>query len=133
MNLGELEIESVQEFKYLGSIITSDNLIDREILERIGSGNRCAFALNKVLSSRKISRKTKLRIYNVILKPVVLYGCETWTLTEARKHKLEVFENSMLRKILGPTYDNELNQWVRRHNRDIRGMTDQPYIQDVIR
>ena len=78
--------------------------MDNEISERIGSGNRCAFALGKVLKSRIIKRKTKLRVYNIIIRPTVLYGCETWTLTKERKRKLEVFENSILRRILGPVH-----------------------------
>ena len=76
--------------------------MDREIIERIGSGNRCAFALQKVLKSRQISRRTKLRIYNVLIKPTVLYGCETWTLTKEKRRRLEVFENSILRRIPDP-------------------------------
>ena len=126
-------MEGVQSFKYLGSTITSDNEIDIEIAERIGSGSRCAYALNKVLTSRRVSRKTKLRIYNIMIRPIVLYGCETWTLTKARIHRLEVFENSILRRIYGPIFDNAQGQWVRRHNRDLRELSNQPYIQNVIK
>ena len=85
------------------------------------------------MKSRNISRRTKLRIYNIIIRPTVLYGCETWTLTKERMRKLEVFENGILRRITGPIYDAETNQWQRRHNTDIRNLTDQPYIQDIIR
>ena len=133
IDIGDMEVEAVEAFKYLGSTITYDNQMDREISERIGSGSRCAFALHKVLKSRHISRRTKLRIYNVIIRPTVLYGCETWTLTKERRRRLEFFENSILRRILGPTYDAENHQWERRHNVDLRRITSQPLIQDVVR
>ena len=132
INIGQMEVETTQTFKYLGSTVTNDNRMDKEIEERIGTGNRCAFALGKVLRSRNISRRTKIRVYNIIIRPTVLYGCETWTLTKERKRKLEVFENSILRRILGPVFNPETNQWERRHNIDLRQMTGQPYIQDVV-
>ena len=133
IEIGELEVESVQAFKYLGSTITSDNLMDREITERVGTGNRCAFALHKVMTSRNITRRTKLRIYNIIIRPTVLYGCETWTLTKARIKKLEVFENGILRRIFGPIYDAANDQWTRRHNNDLRQLSGQPFIQNVVK
>ena len=133
IDIGEIEVESVQAFKYLGSTMTKDNKMDSEIAERIGSGNRCAFALHKVLKSRNISRRTKLRVYNVVIRPTALYGCESWTLTKERRRRLEVFENSILRRILGPIYNAENNQWERRHNVDLRQITGQPLIQDVVR
>ena len=123
----------MQTFKYLGSTITDNNLMDKEITERVGIGNRCAFALNKVMTSRNISRRTKLRIYNIIIRPTVLYGCETWTLTKARIKKLEVFENGILRRIFGPIYDAANDQWTRRHNIDLRQLSGQPFIQDVVK
>ena len=132
INIGPLEVEASQTFKYLGSTITSDNRMDQEIIERIGTGNRCAFALGKVLKSRIITRKTKLRVYNIIIRPTVLYGCETWTLTKERKRKLEVFENSILRRILGPVHNAKTNQWERRHNADLRQITGQPHIQTLL-
>ena len=133
IEIGELEVESVHSFKYLGSTITSDNLIEKEVIERIGIGNRCAFALNKVMTSRQISQRTKLRIYNIIIRPTVLYGCETWTLTKGRIKKLEVFENAILRRIFGPTYNAITEQWERRHNADLRQLSGQPFIQDVVK
>ena len=92
VEIGELEVESVHSFKYLGSTIMSDNQIEKEITERIGIGNRCAFAINKVMTSRHISQGTKLQIYKIIIRPTVLYGCETWTLTKGSIKKLEILK-----------------------------------------
>jgi hypothetical protein len=53
------------------------------------------------LSSRLLSKILKIRIYMTIILPVVLYGCETWSLTLREEHRLRVFENRVLRRIFG--------------------------------
>jgi hypothetical protein len=58
-----------------------------------------------VLSSRLLSRNVKVKIYKTIILPVVLYGCETWSLMLREKHRLRVFENRVLRRIFGPKRD----------------------------
>jgi hypothetical protein len=55
-----------------------------------------------ILSSLLLSKNIKIRIYRIIILPVVLYGCETWYLTLREEHKLRVFEKRMLRRIFGP-------------------------------
>jgi hypothetical protein len=54
------------------------------------------------LSSRLISKNLKIKIYKTVILPVVLHGCETWSLTLREEHRLRVFENRMLRRIFGP-------------------------------
>jgi hypothetical protein len=49
--------------------------------------------------------KTKIRVYETIILPVVLYGCETWSLTLRQEHRLRVFENRVLSRIFGPKRD----------------------------
>jgi hypothetical protein len=58
-----------------------------------------------ILSSQLLSKNFKIRIYKTIILPVVLYGCETWSLTLREEHRLEVFENKVLRRIFGPKRD----------------------------
>jgi hypothetical protein len=55
-----------------------------------------------ILSSRLLSKNIKIRIHKTIILPVVLYGCETWSLTLREEHRLRVFENKVLRRIFGP-------------------------------
>jgi hypothetical protein len=58
-----------------------------------------------LLSSGLLSRNTKIKIYRTIVLPVVLYGCETWSLILKEEHRLKVFENRVLRRIFGPKRD----------------------------
>jgi hypothetical protein len=52
-----------------------------------------------------LSKNLKIKIYRIIIFPVVLYGCETWSLTLREKRRLRVFENKVLRRIFGPERD----------------------------
>jgi hypothetical protein len=61
--------------------------------------------VQSLLSSRLLSRNVKVKIYKTIILPVVLYGCETWSLTLREEHRLRVFENRVLRRIFGPKKD----------------------------
>jgi len=58
-----------------------------------------------LLSSRFLSKNIKIKIYRTAILPVVLYGCQTWSLTLREERKLRVFENMVLRKIFGPRRD----------------------------
>ena len=72
-----------------------------EIKCRINLGNACYYSLEKILSSRLLCKKLKVNTYKTIILPVVLYGCETWSLTVREEHRLRVFENKVLRRYLG--------------------------------
>ena len=90
--------ERVEEFKYLGTTLTNPNA--EEIKSRLRSGNACYFSVQNLLSSRLLSKNLKIKIYRTIILPVVLYGCETWSLTLGEERKLRVFENMVLREYL---------------------------------
>jgi hypothetical protein len=78
--MGE-KCEKVESFKYLGSVMTSFNDIETEIKSKIAVGNKCYYALGQILKIKSISQSIKIRIYKTIIRPVVIYGAETWTLT----------------------------------------------------
>jgi hypothetical protein len=61
-------------------------LFQEEIKRRLNSGNACYHSVQNSLSSRSLSRNIKIRIYKTIILPVVLYGCETWSLTLREEH-----------------------------------------------
>jgi hypothetical protein len=98
-----MKIEEVNNVKYLGTIVTKDNLIEKEIKERIAAGNRAFFAKKKKFQSKLISKKSKIKLYKALIRSVAIYGSECWVLTENIKQKLLVFEKSILRRIFGPT------------------------------
>ena len=135
---GPLEVDgmrfrNVTEFRYLGSTVTSDNDINYEVAARIQSANRCLFSLNDILRSRHLSRRAKLLAYNTVIRPIVTYGCETWALTLEAQRRLLVFENKVLRKILGPYTDPLTGRRKLRPNVETRRLTGQPWITSVIK
>jgi len=111
--------ERVEEFKYLGTTLTNQNAIQEEIKSRLRSGNACYYSVQKLLFSRLLSKNLKIKIYRTIILPVVLYGCETWSLTLREERRLRVFENKVLRRIFGPRRDEVTGDWRRLHNEEI--------------
>jgi hypothetical protein len=82
------------------------------------------------LSSRLLSRNVNVKIYKTIILPVVLYGCETWSLTLREEHRLRVFENRVLRRIFGPKRDEVMGEWRTLHNEERHILYSSP---DIIR
>jgi len=85
------------------------------------------------LSSRLLSKNLKTKIYRTIILPVVLYGCEAWSLTLREERKLTVFENTMLRRIFGPRRDKVTGEWRRLHNEELNDLYSSPNIVQVIK
>uniref|UniRef100_A0A8D9F9E7 Endonuclease-reverse transcriptase n=1 Tax=Cacopsylla melanoneura TaxID=428564 RepID=A0A8D9F9E7_9HEMI len=69
-----------------------------------------------------------MTLYNTIIKPVLLYGAETWSITKKGEHQLQVFGNKVYRKIFGGYFEQSTQTWKRRHNVDIHGLAKQPNI-----
>jgi len=91
MKIVNRSFERVEEFKYLGTILTNQNSIQEEIKSRLKSGNVCYHSVQNLLSSSLVSKNLKIKIYSIIIWPVVLDGCETWSLTLREEHRLRVF------------------------------------------
>jgi hypothetical protein len=73
-------LERVEEFKCLGTTLANRNSIQEEIKDRLKSGKFCFRSVQNLLSSSLLSSNLKIKIHRTILLPVVLYGCETWSL-----------------------------------------------------
>jgi hypothetical protein len=91
----------VEEFKYLGTTLTNQNSIQAEIKSRLKLDNACYYSVQNLLSSRLLSKNLKIKIYRNTILPVVLYGCEAWSLTLREERRLRVFENRVLRRCVG--------------------------------
>ena len=100
----------------------NQNSIAEEIKSRLRSGNACYHSVQNLLSSRLLSKNLKIKIYRTIMLPVVLYGCETWSLTLREEKKLRVFENMVLRRIFGPRRNEVTGEWRRLHNEELNDL-----------
>jgi hypothetical protein len=116
-----------------GATVTNQNLIQEEIKGRLNSGNTCYHSVQNHLSSRLLSKNLKIVIYKTIILPVVLYGCETWSLTLREKHRLRVFENRVLRRIYGPKRNEVTREWRKLHNEELRDLYSSPSIIRIIK
>jgi hypothetical protein len=86
------------------------------------------FSYHKLLSSRLLLKNVKMRIYKTIILPVLLYGCETWSLTLREEHSLRVFEEMVLRIIFGPKRDEVTGDWRNLHNEERSKLYSSPSI-----
>ena len=123
----------MERFKYLGTTLTNQSSIAEEIKGRLRSGNACSHSVQNPLSSRLLSKNLKIKICRNIILPVVLYGCETWSLTLREERKLKVFENMVLRRIFGPRRDEVTGEWRRLHNEELNDLNSSPNIVRVIK
>jgi hypothetical protein len=121
--------ERVEEFKYLETTLKYRNSIHEEFKIRLKSGNACYHSVQNLFSSRLLSKNTK----RTVVLSVVLYGCETWSLTLREEQRLRVFENRMLRSIFGPKRDEATGEWRRLHNKELNDLYPSPYIIRVIK
>ena len=81
-----------------------------------------------MLSSRLLSKNLKIKIYRNIILPVVLYGCETRSLTLREERRLRVSENRVLRKVFGPKRDEVAGEWRKLHNEELNDLYSLPNI-----
>jgi hypothetical protein len=125
--------ERVEEFKYLGTTLTNRNSIHEEIKSRLKSGNACYHSVQNLSSSSLKPKNMKIKIYRTIILPVVLYGCETWSLTLREEQRLSVFENRVLRRIFGPKREEARGEWRRLHNEELNDLYSSTNIIRVIK
>ena len=84
--------------------------------------------MQNLLSSSLLSKYLKIKIHRTIILPVVLYGCETWSLSLREERRLRVFENRVLRRIFGPKRDEVRREWRKLHNEELNDLYCSPNI-----
>ena len=102
-------VEEIQEFAYLGSKITSDGNSEEDVKARINKARGTLASLKNVLKSTKISTNTKIRIFKSIVLAVLLYGAESWKVTNIITNSLDVFQTWCLRRILRIFWPNTIS------------------------
>jgi hypothetical protein len=120
----------VAKCKYLGTTLTDQNYMHKEIKSRRNSGNASYHSVQSLLSSRLLSRNLKVKIYKTIILPVILYGCDTWSITLREEHRLRVFENRVRRRIFGPKSNEVTGEWKKLHCGELQNLYLTP---DIIR
>ena len=112
--LNGVRLEEVSEFKYLGSHVTADGSMEKEVGYRVSEGSKVMGAVRGVMRGRSLSMDAKKCLYEKVIVPTVTYGAETWSVREAERKRLDVFEMRCLRSMVGVTLmDRVRNEEVR--------------------
>ena len=93
-------METVRDFIFSGSKITADGDCSHEIKRHLLLGRKAMTNLDSILKSRDITLPTKVRLVKAMVFPVVMYGCESWTIKKAEHRRIDAFEVSCWRRFL---------------------------------
>ena len=96
---GEI-VETMADFIFLGSKINTDGDFSHEIKRRLLLGRKVITNLDSMLKSRDITMSTKIRLVKAMVFPVVMYGCESWTIRKAERQRIDAFELWCWRRLL---------------------------------
>ena len=115
IKVNEQQLQQTENFVYLGGNISTNDGSGKDIERRIGLARGMLQTLNRIWTSKELSKQTKMRVYETLVKSVLQYNSETWTLKEKDESRLIVFEMTCLRKIEGVTRRDRIR------NEEIRG------------
>ena len=90
--IDEETVETVSDFIFLGSKITADGDCSHEIIRRLLLGRKVMTNLDSIFKSRDFTFPTKVRLVKAMVFPVVMYGCESWTVKKAERQRIDAFE-----------------------------------------
>ena len=108
--IDEETVETVSDFIFLGSKITADGDCNHEIKRRLLLGRKVMTKLDSIFKSRDITLPTKVRLVKAMVFPVVMYGCESWTIKKAERQRIDAFELWCCRRLLRVPFARRSNQ-----------------------
>ena len=103
-------MEALRDFIFLGSTITADDDYSHEIKRRLLLGRKAMTNLDSILKNRDITLLTKVRLVKAMVFPVVMYGCESWTINKAEHQRIDAFELWSWRRLRVPWTARRSNQ-----------------------
>ena len=92
LDINGMKIKQEEKLEYIGTLVTSDAKSNQEIKRRIGNAKTAFKGMSNVLTARDINNQTKLRLIKCYIWSTMLYGCETWLISEAMKMQLKAGE-----------------------------------------
>ena len=101
INSWQIDGETVADFIFLGSKITADGDCSHEIKRRLLLGRKVMTNLDSILKSRDLTLPTKVHLVKAIVFPIVMYGCESWTIKKAEHRRTDAFVLWCWRRLLG--------------------------------
>ena len=107
--LEEEPLEDEDSFVYLGSTMDKQGGTDADVKARVGKARAAFQQLKNVWVSRHLSSNLKIRTFNTMVKPVLLYGAETWRTTAVNMKRIQPFINNCLRRILGIHWPDKIS------------------------
>lgn len=124
LTINDTEIERTNVFKYLGVLIERTGNDETEIGNRIDKTAKLFYSLNSnFLQRREVSKKTKMVIYKVIYRPILMFGSETWVLTRGQRSRVQAAEMRYLRKVKGITRRDRIRNEIVREELEIQAIS----------
>ncbi|KAL6482647.1 hypothetical protein MHYP_G00075190 [Metynnis hypsauchen] len=103
------DLKETDRFIYLGSVVNTDGGADEDVRSRINKARLAFNTLRPIWNSKALSQRSKIRIFNTNVKAVLLYGSETWRVTNTISNKLHIFINKCLRHILNIRWPEKIS------------------------
>lgn len=94
-------IKEVRDFVYLCATVSDEGEAEKDMKNSLGKAKSMFGRLRKVWGSKRYSKRTKIRLYNTLVKPVLLYGCEAWKVSVVDNEKLDSFQYKCLKRLMG--------------------------------
>ncbi|GFO46645.1 RNA-directed DNA polymerase from mobile element jockey [Plakobranchus ocellatus] len=98
--INEVKLKQTEKFKYLGTIISNDSKTKRETSARTAQAKINFQKMKTILTNKHISIETRKRALQCYIEPVLMYGCEAWTISKQIQNKLEATDTWFLRRML---------------------------------